>query len=125
MEHEYIPPKPKISLPTAIAIGQIVVNLPVLLTLCFGGLVLVVSVVYGYVWGYLAFIFIFFGAWLWWSFTVPRWRMWALKRGVDAYELQKWGVVTGLLWPKGVIFERTELRPKDFDDGLGESPVQK
>jgi hypothetical protein len=51
--------------------------------------------------------------WLWWSYFVPRWRRWALKNGVPEDKLQKWGVITGLLWPKGSIFEKTEFKLKD------------
>jgi hypothetical protein len=51
--------------------------------------------------------------WLWWSFTVPRWRRWALKSGAPKDELQTWGVLTGLVWPKGSIFEKTEFKIKE------------
>ena len=52
-------------------------------------------------------------AWLWWSFSVPRWREWALKNGAPDDELQKWGVITGLVWPKGSLFEKTEFKQKE------------
>ena len=52
-------------------------------------------------------------AWLWWSFAIPRWRRWALRRGVDRDALQRVGVATGLVWPRGWIFEKTEFRRKD------------
>jgi hypothetical protein len=52
-------------------------------------------------------------AWVWWSFTVPRWRRWALRNGVPPDQLQKWAVITGLVWPKGWIFEKTEFKLKD------------
>jgi hypothetical protein len=51
--------------------------------------------------------------WAWWSFSVPRWRRWALIRGAADKELYKWGVMTGLMWPRGSIFEKKELQPKD------------
>jgi len=50
------------------------------------------------------------GAWLWWSYFVPQWRDWAHARGADPEELQKLGVQANLLWPKGSVFERTEIR---------------
>jgi hypothetical protein len=53
-------------------------------------------------------------AWPWWSLTVPKWRRWALERGADAEELQKVGVRTGLVWPKGCIFEKTEIPPRKW-----------
>ena len=52
-------------------------------------------------------------AWFWWSFSVPRWRKWALENGAPEDKLQKWGVITGLVWPKGSIFEKTEFKVKD------------
>ena len=54
-------------------------------------------------------------AWLWWSFAVPRWRHWAHRRGADPAAVQRLGVRTGLVWPKGFIAERTEFRRKDSD----------
>ena len=51
-------------------------------------------------------------AWLWWSFSVPRWRAWAVSRGIDPKRLQKFAVRTGLTWPKGSLFEQTEFRAK-------------
>ncbi len=54
-------------------------------------------------------------AWPWWSLSVPRWKRWALARGVNAKQLQKAGVRTGLLWPKGWIFEKTEIPNRKHD----------
>jgi hypothetical protein len=48
-------------------------------------------------------------AWLWWSFAVPRWRHWALSAGTDPNLLQSWAQATGLVWPRGWIFEKTEI----------------
>ena len=53
-------------------------------------------------------------AWPWWSLTVPKWRRWALEHGADAEQLQKVGVLTGLVWPKGWIFEKTEIPPRKW-----------
>lgn len=52
-------------------------------------------------------------AWLWWSLMTPKWRNWAHKQGVDPDKLQNWAVLTGLVWPKGWIFEKTEFRMND------------
>lgn len=48
-------------------------------------------------------------AWLWWSLAIPRWRDWAHGRGADPDALQALGTKTCLVWPKGSIFEKTEL----------------
>ena len=47
--------------------------------------------------------------WLWWSYSVPRWRRWALGRGADPDELQRMGEEKKLVWPRGHILEKTEF----------------
>ena len=49
-------------------------------------------------------------AWLWWSFTVPRWRSWIQEVGADNDETQRLAQMTGLVWRKGHPFEATEFR---------------
>jgi hypothetical protein len=51
-------------------------------------------------------------AWLWWSFTVPKWRLWAYARVLDIVELKRSAVKAGLTWPDGSIFERTEIKSR-------------
>jgi hypothetical protein len=52
-------------------------------------------------------------SWLWWSYSVPRWREWALKQpGINPDELQKAAEVATLVWPKGHFFEKTEFKTK-------------
>jgi hypothetical protein len=63
-------------------------------------------------------ILVFFGsvigglpvAWAWWSFTVPRWRLWAYERVEDIALLKKRAVQVGLVWPDGHFFARTEFK---------------
>ena len=116
--------KKNISVITAILVGQLVVNLPIPIII-FGvsslgidiaiflgnalpvlsGFVLVgiiVSVILGVVFG-----------WLWWSFSVPRWRRWAHRNGAPEDQLQRLAVITGLVWPKGWDMEKTEFRIKE------------
>ena len=54
----------------------------------------------------------FVGGWLWWSYATPRWRRWALERGVDPDQLQRLAEFK-LVWPKGWFLEKTEFRLKD------------
>jgi hypothetical protein len=49
-------------------------------------------------------------AWTWWSWSVPQWRIWALRNCVDWPALRKQAVAGGLIWPDGWIFEKTELK---------------
>ncbi len=51
-----------------------------------------------------------FAAWIWWSWATPRWRDWALARGVDAQELQRLAEAEKLVWPVGHFFQYTEFR---------------
>ena len=101
----------RMSVGAAIIIGHIAVTIPVLIIL-FGFMFV----------GYLFFqninwfVFLFLGfvlAWIWWSFMIPRWRIWVHRQGVNPEQLQKWAVLTGLVWPKGWIFEKTEFKVKD------------
>ena len=55
----------------------------------------------------------FVGAWLWWSYWIPRWRAWALRRGVDPGQLQAAGERAKLVWPRGHILEKTEFRYRE------------
>lgn len=97
----------KISAGRAVFIGHLVVNIPVLVIII--GFILGGRIIAPTLW--LLFLpFGFILAWLWWSFTVPRWRRWALQRGAPADRLQKLAVATGLVWPKGSFFEKTEFK---------------
>ena len=109
----------------AILVGQLIVNLPVMLIIlgAYGiGIAVLLTLVDTFPffqgWGFLIGILVLIivgplGGWLWWSFSVPRWRKWALRNGVPEDKLQKWAVSTGLVWPKGSVFEKTEFRVKE------------
>ena len=51
-------------------------------------------------------------AWLWWSFSVPKWRLWAYERVVNIAELKERAVIAGLTWPDGTLFTRTEIKSR-------------
>ena len=91
----------------AVLIGHLVVSIPVLIIMfgfAFVGRIFALK---------FWLLFLLLGiilAWLWWSFAVPRWRRWALRRGAPADRLQKLAAATGLVWPKGWIFEKTEFK---------------
>ena len=107
----------------AVLIGQAVVNGPVFLLLfgpasiswwligqpkyfgSSGGLVVAAVAVGG-----------FCAAWLWWSLSVPRWRVWAYERVSDLAQLKQLAVQGGLTWPDGWIFEKTEIKSKRLRD---------
>ncbi|MCP4428649.1 MAG: hypothetical protein GY803_29535, partial [Chloroflexi bacterium] len=52
-------------------------------------------------------------AWVWWSFNVPKWRLWALERVEDIPQLYKKAISYGIMWSRGHFFEKTEIRSKN------------
>ena len=52
-------------------------------------------------------------SWAAWSSQVTRWRLWAYRRVTDIDALKSQAVASGLIWPEGHFFERTELRSRD------------
>ncbi|MGH6882354.1 hypothetical protein [Hypericibacter sp.] len=55
--------------------------------------------------------------WLWWSISVPRWRLWALERADDWPRVKWWAVATGIVWTDktswGRLMGRTEIKSAD------------
>jgi hypothetical protein len=49
-------------------------------------------------------------AWLWWSYRIPQWRLWALQHVEDIDALHQRAVQVGIEWPYGHLFERTEIK---------------
>jgi hypothetical protein len=90
----------------AIAIGTVVVNVPVaaiLIGISLIGVQLGLSLT-------LALVLALVLGWSWWSLAVPRWRLWAYQRVASTGVLQKWALSTGLVWPRGSFLERTEFK---------------
>jgi hypothetical protein len=63
----------------------------------------------GMLWAVPAFLIAFVGGWLVWSIQIPKWRLWAYERVDDIDALEEAAVGVQLIWPKGSIFERTEI----------------
>lgn len=103
----FLTSKSSVSVGKALLIGHSIITLPlfiIMFGLFFGGRAL-----FGFRYSLLFLIVGFTLAWLWWSFVTPRWRQWALRGSAPADKLQKWATITGLTWPKGWIFEKTEF----------------
>ena len=49
-------------------------------------------------------------AWIYWSFAITHWRIWAFSKVDDPLELKRIAVDGGLIWNDGSFFERTEIR---------------
>ncbi len=97
----------QMSVLVAILAGQLIVNLPAVVVLL--GVALTGRAYLPSLW-WLFLLIGFIVGWLWWSFAVPRWRRWALKRGCPPNVLHRWAVFSGLEWPNGSIFEKTEYK---------------
>jgi hypothetical protein len=92
----------------AVHLGQLVVNLPVVLIIALAAIS--AFLLGGLGWGMVG---VFLGpilGWIWWSFSVPRWRKWAREKGADEELTQALAVRAGLVWPKRHLFEKTEFR---------------
>ena len=97
-----------ISITKAISIGLLVVNGPVLLLL-FGP---VIAIALKPAWSELlaGYPILWLMAWLWWSLSIPRWRLWAYRHVEHVQALKRAAVSSGLTWPDGWIFEKTEIK---------------
>ena len=94
----------------ALIVGWLWVNIPAVVIIL--GILFVGAFIELRLW----WLFLIIGGlvgWTWWSFTIARWRKWAINRGAPPDRLQKWAVAVGLTWPKGWVFEKTEIRPDE------------
>ena len=101
-------PNPQRTLSPALAAvaGTLVVNVPVIAILLGSALFAARS-------GLditLPLLVAFVVAWSWWSLVLPRWRLWAYERVPSTGALQKRALSVGLVWPRGSLMERTEMR---------------
>jgi hypothetical protein len=55
-------------------------------------------------------------AWLWWSVSIPKWRIWALQH-VDNWSKLESAAISGMLiWRRGSIFGITEIKSREQRD---------
>ncbi len=110
--------KKHVSQSAAIWTGMLFVNLPVLIFIFAPYVVIDVSIKNGLIDRYfekflpLTFVGGIALAWLWWSLTVPHWRVWAYERVEDIAALKAKAVEMGLTWPDGHILARTEIKTR-------------
>src|SRR5688572_21556221 len=81
-----------------IAIGHLMITLPMLLISCMA-VTLLVLITRNWRIGIVGLIVGIVIAGVWWALITPRWRRWALGRGVPPDQLQKWAMMTGLVLP--------------------------
>lgn len=93
--------------------GQIIVNVPVILIMfgiIVGGWYLVIFKSLLWYWGLISFLIGPLIAWVFWSFMITHWRIWAFSRIEDHRELKDQAIDGMLIWKDGSFFERTEIR---------------
>lgn len=49
-------------------------------------------------------------AWLWWSWMLPKWRLWAFENVDDIEHLIDRAIQSNLMWPPGHFFQKTEIK---------------
>jgi hypothetical protein len=110
-----------VSVDAAISKGHRMVNYPVFiimlgtigLTLYLGTQKLIPA------WGFLVGFVLAFGlAWLWWSFKITKWRLWAFDNVRNVHELKKRAIQEKLIWADNSIFEKTEIRTRTDKEKL-------
>lgn len=101
-----------VSVDEAISKGHKVVNFPVM---AINAGVVALTVYLGVqklipIWGYfIGLILGFVLSWLWWSFKIAKWRVWAFENVRNVHELKKRAIQERLIWPDGHFFEKTEI----------------
>lgn len=117
----------RLSIKSAVFVGTLWVNIPIL-PLMFAPLAAFLYVGPRYVrqpstslivTATLTLLFVgFVIAWGWWAYMVPRWRVWAWQRVDDLRGLRASAVRAGLIWPKGHLLEKAEIRPGPLKEKL-------
>lgn len=61
-------------------------------------------------------------SWLWWSFMVTKWKLWAFQqiKEDDWYTFKEMAVENRLIWEHGSYFEATEIRSKKEGEQFAE-----
>jgi len=106
-----------VSVDRALSRGQRLINLPVLAIffLCLGlGIYLVIQKSYpGLITVGISLQVAFILSWLYWSFMITKWRIWAFENVRNVHELKKRAIRDKLIWPDESIFAKTEIRTKN------------
>jgi hypothetical protein len=51
----------------------------------------------------------FVASWLYWSFAITRWRVWAFDNVRNVHQLKKRAISEKLIWPDGSLWNKTEI----------------
>jgi ABC-type transport system involved in Fe-S cluster assembly fused permease/ATPase subunit len=104
--------KTKISVKKAIKIGKIAVNAPIIVVFLISCLISE-NLMSKSLWLFpVSILAIFILPWLYWSFAITKWRIWAFSNVDDICKLASEAVINKLIWEQDSIFEKTEIRTK-------------
>lgn len=96
----------------AILRGHLVVNIPVLIIMIGTAFVfIIITNVYNLPQGFplIGFGLGFILAWLYWSLSITKWKIWAFERVRNVHELKSRAILEGLIWKDDHIFGKTEI----------------
>ena len=102
-----------ITVTQAIEKGRRMINYPVAIMQVAAILISILAVIYFNIsiWFVLGgFITGFIITWLYWSFTITKWRIWAFENVRNVHELKQRAIKEKLIWKDGSVFEKTEIR---------------
>jgi hypothetical protein len=105
--------KEQITVSEAITKGHLIINVPVMIIM-FGvpGIAMylfIKKIVPNWTIG-IGFFLGFGLAWLYWSFAITKWRLWAFENVRNVHELKKRAIQSGLIWAESKWYNKTELR---------------
>ena len=105
----------RVTVKQALRKGQITVNTPVFIIM-FG---VMCSLFYfssikkiPFYFTPLSFVIGPFFGWLYWSFAIVNWKLWAFKNVRNRHELKQKAIKVGLIWSDGSFFNKTEIWTK-------------
>ena len=102
-----------VSVDDALSRGRRMINIPVPFIMFIPPVLFLLAVIFYDFSGWTILISALAGfvlAWLFWSFMITRWRLWAFDNVRNVHELRARAIKEKLIWPDGKFFEKTEIR---------------
>jgi hypothetical protein len=103
----------KISVESAIRKGQRNITYPSLLIMVTIQTIIVYFAIQNYItkWQIVLGVILSIAlAWLYWSLTITKWRIWSLENVRNIHDLKQKAIQYKLIWSDGSIFEKTEFK---------------
>ena len=105
--------KEQISVEKAITKGHLIINVPVMIIMLgIPGIAMYLSIEKLIPnWSIGVSFFLGFGfAWVYWSYGITKWRIWAFENVRNVHELKKKAIEQGLVWKDNSWFNKTEIK---------------